>query len=149
MSRSTKILIFSLILIFSIYNKNVNGGFFDNFNNNSFKNPTKKTPKKNPIKKNPKKNSSTKSKKNKPSTPVSNQSNQFDIDSPDYTSVPKSGHSPYDAYFGKGFVFRADYSYNYYRDENVTLNEYRSGEADLSYNKDGSKWEFGVKAKFK
>ena len=49
-----------------------------------------------------------------------------------------------DAYFGKGFVFRADYSYNYYRDENVTLNEYRSGEADLSYNKDGSKWEFGI-----
>jgi hypothetical protein len=44
----------------------------------------------------------------------------------------------------KGFVFRADYSYNYYRDENVTLNEYRSGEADLSYNKDGSKWEFGI-----
>jgi hypothetical protein len=27
----------------------------------------------------------------------------------------------FDAYFGKGFVFTADYSYNYYRDENVTL----------------------------
>ena len=49
-----------------------------------------------------------------------------------------------DAYFGKGFVFTADYSYNYYRDENVTLNEYRFLEADLSYNKDGSKWEFGI-----
>jgi hypothetical protein len=49
-----------------------------------------------------------------------------------------------DAYFGKGFVFTADYSYNYYRDENVTLNEYRFLEADLSYNKEGSKWEFGI-----
>ena len=49
-----------------------------------------------------------------------------------------------DAYFGKGFVFTAEYSYNYYRNQDVTLNEYRFLEADLSYNKDGSKWEFGV-----
>ena len=49
-----------------------------------------------------------------------------------------------DAYFGKGFVFTAEYSYNYYRNQEVTLNEYRFLEADLSYNKDGSKWEFGV-----
>lgn len=48
-----------------------------------------------------------------------------------------------DAYFGKGFVFTADYSYNYYRNQDVTLNEYRFLEADLSYNKEGSKWEFG------
>jgi len=49
-----------------------------------------------------------------------------------------------DAYFGKGFVFTADYSYNYYRNQDVTLNEYRFLEADLSYTKEGSKWEFGV-----
>ena len=49
-----------------------------------------------------------------------------------------------DAYFGKGFVFNAEYSYNYYRNDEVTLNEYRFLEADLSYNKEGSKWEFGV-----
>jgi hypothetical protein len=49
-----------------------------------------------------------------------------------------------DAYFGKGFVFTADYSYNYYRNQDVTLNEYRFLEADLSYNKEGSKWEFGI-----
>jgi len=49
-----------------------------------------------------------------------------------------------DAYFGKGFVFTAEYSYNYYRNQEVTLNEYKFLEADLSYNKDGSKWEFGV-----
>jgi hypothetical protein len=50
----------------------------------------------------------------------------------------------FDAYFGKGFVFTAEYSYNYYRNQEVTLNEYRFLEADLSYNKDGSKWEFGL-----
>ena len=110
MSRNAKIIIFSLILIFSIYNKNVNGGFFDNFNNNSFKNPTKKIPKKNPIKKTPKKNPSSKAKKNKPSTPVLNLSDEFDIDSPDYTSVPKSGHSPYDSFFGKGEYHQTDNS---------------------------------------
>ena len=49
-----------------------------------------------------------------------------------------------DAYFGKGFVFTAEYSYNYYRNEDTTLNEYRFAEADLSYNKEGSKWEFGI-----
>ena len=49
-----------------------------------------------------------------------------------------------DAYFGKGFVFTAEYSYNYYRNQEATLNEYRFLEADLSYNKDGSKWEFGI-----
>jgi hypothetical protein len=101
MSRNAKILIFSLILIFSIYNKNVNGGLFDNFKDNSTSNTSTKTPKK---------NSSTKAKKNKPSLPILNQSNQFDIDSPDYTSVPKSGHSPYDAYFGKGVYHQTDNS---------------------------------------
>ena len=49
-----------------------------------------------------------------------------------------------DAYFGNGFVFTAEYSYNYYRNQEVTLNEYKFLEADLAYNKDGSKWEFGI-----
>ena len=49
-----------------------------------------------------------------------------------------------DAYFGNGFVLTADYSYNYYRNQEVTLNEYKFLEADLSYNKEGSKWEFGL-----
>ena len=52
-----------------------------------------------------------------------------------------------DAYFGNGFVFTADYSYNYYRNESETLNEYRFLEADLSYNKEGSKWEFAIGVK--
>lgn len=55
--------------------------------------------------------------------------------------------SPYarvDAYFAKGFVFNAKYTYNYYRNEQQTLNEYRFLEADLVYAKSGSQWEFGV-----
>ena len=51
-----------------------------------------------------------------------------------------------DAYFLKGFVFNAKYTYNYYRDQEQTLNEYRFLEAELSYNQQGSKWEFGIKA---
>ena len=55
--------------------------------------------------------------------------------------------SPYarvDAYFAKGFVFNAKYTYNYYRNEQQILNEYRFLEADLVYAKSGSQWEFGV-----
>ena len=58
-------------------------------------------------------------------------------------------NSPYvrfDAYFLNGFVFEAEYTYNYYRNEVQTLNEYRFLEAELSYNKKGTKWEFGVGA---
>ena len=51
-----------------------------------------------------------------------------------------------DAYFLKGFVFNTKYTYNYYRNQEQTLNEYRFLEAELSYNQQGSRWEFGVKA---
>ena len=51
-----------------------------------------------------------------------------------------------DAYFLKGFVFNAKYTYNFYRNQDQTLNEYRFLEADLSYTPNGSKWEFGVSA---
>ena len=55
--------------------------------------------------------------------------------------------SPYvevDAYFGKGFVFRTEYSYNYYKNQDQTLNNFRFWDADLSYEKEGSKWEYSV-----
>lgn len=81
MSRDAKIIIFSIILIFSIYNKNVNGGFFDSTNDKTTTKTSKSRPK---------------------STSTSPKTKEFDIDSPDYTTIPKSGHSPYDAYFGKG-----------------------------------------------
>ncbi|MDA0758533.1 MAG: carboxypeptidase-like regulatory domain-containing protein [Bacteroidetes bacterium] len=72
---------------------------------------------------------------NKREYDTGNSINYFFTDSP-YARV--------DAYFGKGFVFTADYTYNYYRNDEVTLNKYRFLEADLSYNKEGSKWEFGL-----
>ena len=48
MSRDAKIIIFSLILVFSIYNKNVNGGIFDNYKDKPTSNTSTKVPKKNP-----------------------------------------------------------------------------------------------------
>lgn len=101
MSRIAKILIFSLILIFSIYNKNVNGSLFDNYNENTSSNATKKNSSSN-------NKPSNKAKEDKPPLPIFNQSNQFDLESPDYESVPKSGYSPYNAYFGKGIYNDTD-----------------------------------------
>jgi len=72
---------------------------------------------------------------NKRKYDTGNSKNYFFTDSP---------YARLDAYFGKGFVFTANYTYNYYRNEEVTLNKYRFLEADLSYNKEGSKWEFGL-----
>jgi hypothetical protein len=43
-------------------------------------------------------------------------------------------------------VFNAKYTYNFYRNQEQTLNEYRFLEADLSYKPSGSKWEFGLRA---
>ena len=60
-----------------------------------------------------------------------------------FTDAPYVG---VDAYFLKGFVFNSKYTYNYYRNQEQTLNEYRFLEAELSYNHQGSRWEFGVKA---
>ena len=60
-----------------------------------------------------------------------------------FTDAPYVG---VDAYFLKGFVFNSKYTYNYYRNQEQTLNEYRFLEAELSYNQEGSRWEFGVKA---
>ena len=49
-----------------------------------------------------------------------------------------------DAYFGDGFVFTAEYSYNKYRNGEQVINYFRFLDADLSYNKEGSKWEFSI-----
>lgn len=57
-----------------------------------------------------------------------------------------SPYARFDAYFLNGFIFEAKYTYNYYRNEIQTLNEYRFLEAELSFNKKGSKWEFGIAA---
>ena len=49
-----------------------------------------------------------------------------------------------DAYFGKGFVFTAEYSYNKYKNQDQVLNYFRFLDADISYNKEGSKWEYSI-----
>ena len=51
-----------------------------------------------------------------------------------------------DAYFLNSFVFRSEFTYNYFRNEKQTLNEYRFLDAELLYRKDGSKWELGLAA---
>ena len=66
-----------------------------------------------------------------------------DVKSRFFTNSP---FARFDAYFLDGFIFEAEYTYNYYRNEVQTLNEYRFLEAELSYSKKGSKWEFGVSA---
>ena len=126
MSRSAKIIIFSLILTLSIYNKYVSGGVIYNFiNNNSTTTKTQKKTNPKTTVRSQNINPSDESKKSIP--PLSNpetrgftdlkgkgyateENNQFDIDSPDYTSIPKSGHSPYDSYFGKGIYHQTDNS---------------------------------------
>jgi len=49
-----------------------------------------------------------------------------------------------DAYFLKGFIFKADYSYNNYKNEQKTLNTYSFFDASLSYQKKDSKWEYKI-----
>ncbi len=66
-----------------------------------------------------------------------------DVQSRFFTDAP---YIMLDAYFLKGFVFNSKYTYNYYRNQEMTLNEYRFFEAELSYNQRGSQWEFGIKA---
>ena len=70
--------------------------------------------------------------------------NQYDNGGLENKFITESPFARLDAYFGKGFVLTAEYSYNSYKNETQTLNKFRFLDADLSYNKEGSKWEFGV-----
>lgn len=49
-----------------------------------------------------------------------------------------------DAYFLKGFIFKADYSYYNYKNEEKTLNTYSFFDSSLSYQKKDSKWEYKI-----
>ncbi|OSY86881.1 TonB-dependent receptor [Tenacibaculum holothuriorum] len=56
-------------------------------------------------------------------------------------------HSPYvnfDAYFLKSFVFNTKYTYNNYRNQERTINNYSFWDADLTYQKKDSSWEYKV-----
>lgn len=53
----------------------------------------------------------------------------------------------FDAAFLKGFIFLADYDYYFYRDKAETIrNEYGFLNASLTYQKQDSKWEYGIYA---
>ena len=49
-----------------------------------------------------------------------------------------------DAVFLKSFTFNADYTYNNYGDKTRTINEYSFLDADVTYQKQDSKWEYKV-----
>jgi len=54
-------------------------------------------------------------------------------------------HSPYvnvDAYFLKSFIFTSKFTYNKYGTDAVTINTYSFWDADLTYQKENSKWEY-------
>ncbi len=44
--------------------------------------------------------------------------------------------------FAKGFLLKSSYTYNNYRDDETTLNEYSFWDADIFYQKPDSKWEY-------
>ena len=88
MSRQAKIIIFSLILLFSIYQKQTN----DNSTTYEHRVITKDTPKKKTTNTTPKK---YKPKRKKPELPIFNKTIEW-------FPTPKNGFSPYNQYFGKG-----------------------------------------------
>ena len=56
-------------------------------------------------------------------------------------------HSPYlnlDILFLKNFTFTSRYTYNNYKNETQTLNNYSFLDLDLTYQKKGSKWEYSL-----
>ncbi|WP_299109032.1 TonB-dependent receptor [uncultured Tenacibaculum sp.] len=56
-------------------------------------------------------------------------------------------HSPYinfDTFFLKSFVFNTRYTYNNYRNQERTINNYSFWDADLTYQKKDSSWEYKI-----
>ncbi len=59
-------------------------------------------------------------------------------------------NSPYigiDAYFLKSFIFNSKYTYNNYTSNGKTINNYSFWDADVSYQKEDSKWEYRLQVK--
>lgn len=64
------------------------------------------------------------------------------------TYYTKRPYAKFDASFLNGFIFTVDYDfYNYTDKANTIKNKYSFLDADLTYQKKDSKWEFGVKGK--
>ena len=67
-----------------------------------------------------------------------------DLETTFYTSRP---YARFDASFLKNFIFTVDYDYYNYRDKDDTIeNTYAFLDANLYYQKEGSKWEFKISA---
>lgn len=73
--------------------------------------------------------------------------NNYDNGAVSSTFYTDSPFIKLDAVFLKGFIFTADYDYYHYRaKDKSTDNEYGFLNANLSYQKKGSKWEYSLKA---
>ncbi|CAL2091068.1 TonB-dependent receptor [Tenacibaculum sp. 190524A05c] len=58
-------------------------------------------------------------------------------------------HSPFinfDTFITDDLVFNTSYTYNNFRNQSTTLNDYSFWDADLTYQKGDSKWEYKIKA---
>ena len=126
--------------------KNFKAGFSMNFNYSQFNNIVNNLPQESVNFNQIYKATLSTNFRDKPNLEIGYSYNERKYDIGDRTSFfyTDSPFARLDASFGNGFVFTAEYTYNYYRDKDSTLNEYSFAEADLSYNKDGSKWEFGL-----
>ena len=73
---------------------------------------------------------------------------EYDRDATTSIYYTKRPYAKFDAAFLNGFIFTVDYDWYSYTDKNKTIeNEYSFLDADLTYQKKDSKWEFGVKGK--
>lgn len=74
--------------------------------------------------------------------------NKYDRGATTSTYYTKRPFVRLDMAFLKNFILTADYDFYSYTDKNKTIeNEYSFLEADLTYRKQDSKWEFGIKGK--
>lgn len=73
---------------------------------------------------------------------------EYDRGATTTTYYTKRPYAKFDAAFLKSFIFTVDYDLYSYTNKNKTIeNEYSFLDANLTYQKKDSKWEFGVKGK--
>jgi len=63
------------------------------------------------------------------------------------TTTTFTTHSPFvnfDALFLKHFTFTSKYTYNNFKEEETTINNYSFLDADITYQKEESKWEYKI-----
>lgn len=74
--------------------------------------------------------------------------NRYDRGGSISTYYTKRPYAKFDASFLKNFILTVDYDFYSYTDKDETIkNEYGFLDSNLTYQKKGSKWEFGIKGK--